>query len=226
MPPATPAPLPDPLPAPPEQPTPRAQLHADSHSEIAPASTCLAGEWCIGPVATLGAINLLGIGAQARSEYVGVGIDYQFMPTLTIADTGARWSLLSLDARVYPFGGSFWLGLGFGYQSFSAQREVDTDYGAVDVRGSLGIPMFKLGLGFMGRSGLVIGIDLNFGIPIGGADLEFEVDSEVARQYEDEPSYQDALDEVRASIDDAADAAVQFMPFIPQLNLFRIGYMF
>lgn len=190
------------------------------------SGSCLLGDFCLGPVLTLGAINPLGIGAQVRNKYLGAGIDYQFIPSLTISNTSARWSLFSVDARVFPFGGSFFLGLGFGYQSFSAARTESTEYGDVNVKGELGIPMLKLGIGFIGSSGFVMGIDLGLGFPLGGTNVDFQVKSDAASEFQDEPTYQNTLADVRRSVNDAADAAVKVLPFIPQLNLFRIGYLF
>ena len=187
---------------------------------------CLLDEWCLGPVLTLGVINPLGIGAQFRGEYLGAGIDYQFMPSLSVSNTSAHWSLFSLDARVFPFGGAFFLGLGFGYQSFVAERTESTEYGNVNVQGELGIPMLKLGIGFVGRSGFVMGIDLGLGFPLGGTDVDFDVTTDAGSEFQDEPQYQSTLADVRTSVNDAADAAVKLLPFIPQLNLIRIGYLF
>ena len=70
---------------------------------------------------SLGLINPLGIGAHARyGENFGFGFDYQFLPTLTFSNASAGWSLITVEARWYPFGGSFFLGGGFGYQNFNA----------------------------------------------------------------------------------------------------------
>ena len=85
---------------------------------------CALGELCIGPVLSLGAINPIGIGVHARyGDYIGFGFDYQFLPTLTFSNASASWSLITVEARVYPFGGSFFLGGGFGYQTLNAERQ-------------------------------------------------------------------------------------------------------
>jgi hypothetical protein len=216
--------------SPPEQFTPRPPPPAPAYAPSPPPASngpCLLDQWCFGPILTLGAINPLGVGVQFRGDYIGAGVDYQFMPSLSVSDTSARWSMLSVDARVFPFAGSFWVGLGFGYQSFRARRVEQTEYGRVEAEGTLGLPLIKLGLGFISRSGLTMGIDLGVGFPLGSSDLELAVTTDSdASEFEDEPEYQDALATVRSSVDDAADAAVKLIPFIPQFNFFRIGYQF
>lgn len=181
---------------------------------------CALGELCIGPVLSLGAINPLGFGVHARyGEYLGFGIDYQFLPTLTFSSASASWSLFTVEARVYPFGGSFFLGGGFGYQSLNASASMtDPAGGIVSAEGSVGVPALKLGLGFMGRSGFVFGIDLGFNVPLGSTDVEF---AGIASSASPE-----TMADLRQQIKDAAETGINLAPFIPQLNLLRFGYLF
>jgi hypothetical protein len=174
---------------------------------------------CVGPVLSLGVINPIGLGAHARyGEYLGFGVDYQFIPMLSFGDASAGWSLFTLEGRWYPFGGAFWLGGGFGYQRFSAEAQtVDPLTGlASRIEGSVGVPALKLGLGFMGRDGFVMGIDFGFNFPIGSTNVDFSgmdgSDAEVA--------------ELKARVQEQADKGIGLLPFIPQLNLLRIGYLF
>ena len=76
--------------------------------------------------------------------------------------------------------------------------------------------MLKLGLGVLGRAGFVMGLDLVFGIQLGGNSVELE--STLPR-----------VDEVVAAekkIRDRADKFVRAIPFLLQLNLIRIGFLF
>jgi hypothetical protein len=215
---SAPAPLPVPLP----NSAPALEgdaMEGEVGEDDAPAR-CALGEFCIGPVLSLGAINPLGIGVQARyGDYIGFGFDYQFLPTLTFSNASASWSLITVEARVYPFGGSFFLGGGFGYQTLNASATTgDPLGGSVTAEGSVGVPALKLGLGFMGRNGFVFGIDLGFNIPLGSTEVEFGGTAANAPP--------EVMADLRQKINDAADAGVNLAPFIPQLNLLRFGYLF
>jgi len=177
-------------------------------------------------VLTLGLINPLGIGAHARyGKFVGFGIDYQVFPTFSVGGASAGWSLFTAEGRWYPFGGAFWLGGGFAYQIFKASVTATVQSGGmpagdVKVTGTLGMPAFKLGFGFMGHDGLVIGIDLDANIPLGGTHVKF-----------DAPTGSGAFPGVDVSnlqdkINNAAKKGVKAIPFVPQINLLRIGYLF
>jgi hypothetical protein len=203
-----PAPTPEIAPIPP----------AETGEQIEEEAKCAMKELCVGPVLSLGLINPLGIGAHARyQENWGFGLDYQFIPSLTFGDASAGWSLFTLEGRWYPWGNAFWLGAGFGYQSFNAEAEASGGGSTVRVEGTVGVPALKLGLGFMGRDGFVMGIDLGFNLPLGGTDVEFS-----GSGLSDDPM----VAQLRSDIADAADKGIGLIPFIPQLNLLRIGYLF
>jgi hypothetical protein len=181
---------------------------------------CALGELCVGPVLSLGAINPLGIGVHARyGDYLGIGFDYQFLPTLTFSNASASWSLVTVEARVYPFGGSFFLGGGFGYQTLNASASMTDPFGATArAEGSVSVPALKLGLGFMGQSGFVFGIDLGFNVPLGSTEVEFAGNaSNVSAE---------TMADLRQQVKDAAETGINLAPFIPQLNLLRFGYLF
>jgi len=179
---------------------------------------------CIGPVLTFGVINVIGFGAHARyRENWGFGIDYQFFPSITVSGTSANWSLFTAEGRWYPWGGAFFLGLGFGFQTFTASMTQEMPSGTVALEGSIGMPALKLGLGFMGGEGFVMGIDLGLNIPLGGNSVDFDPPTGL-----DDGSAESAAQvaELRRQINDAADKIVKVIPVVPQLNLIRIGYLF
>lgn len=189
-----------------------------------PESKCLIGDLCVGPLFTLGAINALGLGAHARyGKYVGFGLDYQWFPNVTVGDASAGWSLVTGEGRWYPFGGAFWLGGGLALQTFRAGVTGHTSLGDVGLNGKLTMPAFKLGLGFMGHDGFVMGIDLSANIPLGGTHVGFAPLSGAAANI---PEGQQMRDQLQQKINDAANKGVKLIPFIPQLNLVRIGYLF
>jgi hypothetical protein len=142
---------------------------------------------------------------------------------MTISDTSANWSLFTIDGRWYPGGGSFFLSLGFGYQSFASSMRMETPSGKVGLKGTIGMPALKFGLGVMGTDGLVLGIDLALYIPLGGTDVDFDKPTGVESLDDDTVA---AIADMRKQIKDAADKVVKVIPVVPQLNLFRIGYLF
>ena len=85
------------------------------------------------------------------------------------------------------------------------------------------MPAFKLGLGFMGREGFVMGIDLGLHIPLGSTDVEFDMPTGCEDLGATTVA---AVMDMQDQINDAADKVVKVIPVVPQLNLLRIGYLF
>jgi hypothetical protein len=218
--PAEAAPAAAPAEAAPAEAAPEAQPAAPPPAEDEDKVECLFGDLCFGPVLSAGVFNVMGLGVHARyGELWGFGLDYQFF-SMDFGDAGAGLSLLTIDGRFYPFSGAFFLSGGFAYQSvsFDATATDSTTNADIKVEGSIGVPMFKLGLGFMGHDGFVMGIDLALGIPLGGTDVDFETTAPGADLT--------AVADAKQSINDAADTAVSLLPVLFQLNLLRIGYLF
>jgi hypothetical protein len=191
---------------------------AETGEENEDAPKCALKDLCLGPVLSLGLVNVVGFGAAARyGDHVGFAIDYQFMPSLGFGDVSASWSLFTMEARWHVGGSAFWLGGGFGLQSFSAEGAVGSGANTMKVEGTVSIPALKLGLGVMGRDGFVMGIDLGFNIPLGGTDVGFSgADPDV---------YPEAIT-AQNDIKDAAEKGINLIPVIPQFNVLRIGYLF
>ncbi|MET0388377.1 MAG: hypothetical protein ABW321_20565, partial [Polyangiales bacterium] len=129
-------------------------------------------------------------------------------------------SLITIEARVDPFAGSFFLSGGIAWQRASLSGTVR--YSAqgeeieAEVLGKVNVPVLKLGLGLMGRSGFVFGADLGIGIQLGSNTVELSTD--LPRN--------DEVIEVEARIRDRADAWVRALPMLVQLNLIRLGFLF
>jgi len=182
---------------------------------------CLLNGLCFGPVLTLGLLDVFGIGAQARMDYWGVAFDYQFVH-FTASDIPITLSLLTVEGRLYPFGGAFFLAGGLAWQHASLKGHVT--YGGsssvppldTDVTGRVNVPVLKLGLGLMGRSGFVLGFDLAFGIQLGRNTVSLE--SDLPRIAE--------VVAIEQKIRDRADKWVRAIPFLLQLNLIRVGFFF
>mgnify|MGYP003546812678 CR=1 FL=1 len=234
-PPPPPPPIAEPPPPPPPSaatapppslaPEPRALAAVESDASVRSprekGAGCLLRNFCIGPVLTLGILDVFGIGAQARMDYWGVGFDYQFL-RFTTQGIPVNLSLLTVEGRLYPFGGALFVAAGLAWQHASLSGHVIYAGSSrvpafeADLAGKINVPVLKLGLGVMGRSGFVLGIDLAFGIQLGGNTVEFS--TTLPRVAE--------VEAAENKIRNRADKFVRALPFLLQLNLFRIGYLF
>lgn len=211
------------------QPDPRmlAAIEGDAEDERAPAEPdesethCLLGTLCLGPVGTVGLLDVIGIGGQARTDHWGVGIDYQFIH-FTAQGIPITLSLLTVEGRLYPFAGSFFLAGGLAWQhaslSGTVSYQADSDLPPIEaeVSGKVDIPVLKLGIGWFGRSGFVVGFDLAFGVQLGGNTVEFGTDL---------PRIDEVV-QTEQKIRDRADTWVRKLPFLLQLNVIRLGFLF
>lgn len=184
-------------------------------------SRCALSQVCIGPVFSLfGPPNLVGGGLHARiGRYLGVGVDYQVLPTLNLNPISFGASLLSANARVYPFGGAFFLSGGVGYQAFRGQiRDGD-----ITISARTSFPAVIASLGFMGKSGFVLGADLGLMFPLGTLRASVQ-DENGALAQSGIP--QGDIDAARSDAESIANRALNKLPLLVQVNLLRVGYMF
>jgi hypothetical protein len=224
LPEAVPAPAPAPAPVvaapPPAEPSPM----GEDTGENPPSKQCALGKLCMGPVLSLAVINPLGFGAHARyGEHFGFGLDYQFLPTVGVNNVSAGWSLFTVEGRWYPFGGAFFLGGGFAYQSAHMSATINSGLPGTQfaVKGNISMPALKFGLGLMGHDGFVMGIDLALNVPLGSTNVNFQMPTGVAAG----PAA-DMVATAHKNINDTASKGIKALPFIPQLNLIRVGYLF
>jgi hypothetical protein len=197
------------------------------HREPRPAP-CALGHLCLGPVLTLGLPNLVGIGVHARiSPYVGAGFDYQYLPTFGIESVPVNASAITLEGRVYPLGDAFFIAGGFAYQSVTAEGRraaVSPEDGREVIlsgSGELGLPLLKLGVGWLGDRGPVLGIDLAIEIPLGSRKLDIRT-----RGNEGSEVFDEEVTLLREEIQEQADNVLDFIPLVIQLNFLRLGYIF
>lgn len=215
-------------------------LTAPADAELAPeheypsdhreprAAPCALGHLCLGPVITLGLPNLIGIGVHARiSPYVGAGFDYQYLPTFGIEGVPVDASAITLEGRLYPLGDAFFIAGGFAYQSVTAEGRraaVSPDDGREVIlsgRGELGLPLLKLGVGWFGDRGAVLGIDLAIEIPLGTRELTIRTTGNDGSE-----AFDDEVALLREEIQDQADNVLDLIPLVIQLNFLRLGYIF
>jgi hypothetical protein len=218
---AAPVALPAPEPTVAKKPVPDAD--AADEPEAHEGLNCVLQNVCFGPVLSLiGPPNLFGGGLHFRvGEYFGAGVDYQMTPSLTFDPISVSSSLFSINARVYPFKGAFFLGGGFGYQSITGKLS-NSD---VTVGANASFPAMMASIGFFGRDGFVMGMDLGVMFPLGSSSVEI-TNMQVHRDINGMTIPQSEVDSARGEVQTELKKVVDSMPVFFQLNLLRIGYMF
>jgi tetratricopeptide (TPR) repeat protein len=188
-------------------------------SEPSAEGSCLLAQVCMGPVVSLlGPPNLIGGGLHMRfGRYLGAGLDYQALPDVSISPVTVGGSLFSAGARVYPFGGSFFLGGGLAYQSIHAQFH-DSDIG---VAARTGFSAATANIGFMGHYGFVLGADIGLLFPLGSNRVSVRDVGGAAGGVS-----QAQIDETKAQAQNRFEKLLNVMPVFLQVNLIRLGYMF
>jgi hypothetical protein len=217
---AVPVQLPDPNAKPAK---PVSDADAADEPEKAPGLSCVLNNVCFGPVLSLiGPPNLFGGGLHFRlGEYFGAGVDYQVTPSISFDPVSVSSSLFSVNARVYPFANAFFLGGGFGYQSIRGEL-ANSD---VTVAANAGFPAAMTSIGFFGKDGFVMGMDLAVMFPLGSSNVQI-TDMTVHRDINGMMIPQSEIDSARADVQSQLTKVVDALPVFFQLNLLRIGYMF
>jgi hypothetical protein len=108
--------------------------------------------------------GLIGVG-----HVLALGAEYSVLPTTTISGVETRFWALAADARIFPFGGPFFLGARAGHQHLSGSTTVAIpSIGAAS--GAVAVDTWFLnpraGFLWMWHSGLALGIDAGVQIPI------------------------------------------------------------
>jgi hypothetical protein len=212
------------LPAPePAAQTPVPDAYVADEPEKSHGLNCALKNVCFGPVLSLiGPPNLFGGGLHFRlGEYFGAGIDYQVTPSISFDPVSVSSSLFSINARVYPFTNAFFVGGGFGYQSIHGQlANADVTVGA-----NASFPAAMASIGFMGRDGFVMGMDLGVMFPLGSSSVQI-TNMAVHRDFQGQMIPQSEIDDARAEVQTQLKKVVDALPVFFQLNLLRIGYLF
>jgi hypothetical protein len=102
-------------------------------------------------------------------NYVGVGAEYGFLPTLTVDGVYASSWATSVDLRVYPFHGAFFVGARVGYQHIGAGASVTAaQVGTLSASADLDTWFVNPRLGFLWttRYGLAIGMEAGIQLPV------------------------------------------------------------
>lgn len=120
----------------------------------------------IGPkLALLPAPGLLGVGLEAKFQnLVGVGLDYNFFPSLKVGDVKIGFNDISLAARVFPWKGRFYLGAALGQRNFFGKATDSTTNQEIKVEVKSTYLAPEIGWRFVWGSGFFMGLDLGYQI--------------------------------------------------------------
>lgn len=195
----------------------------------------LFGPFRLGPVVGVGVPNVLNVGVTAKlTRFLGFGVNVGVIPKVRVSLYGdATLSYQEYDAygRLYPFGGSFFLGAGVGYATMKGTYE-STETVAAQTIGGVSIPETAFTFSSSGKvrsmvltpqigffktygSGFSIGLDVGAQVPIAPSTIELQTSYPAqlpaGYQSDSDKKVRDTLEKVGQQI-------------VPTLN-FRIGFL-
>lgn len=210
LPPVTPPPpaaAAEPTAPPPSEPAPAAAEPPSTPPAAKPApapeaeedeshpSDGLLGPFRIGPVIGTGLPSILSFGGTLKlTRFLGGGVNVGLIPSIKLqlyGDAVLSYQEYDVYGRIYPFGGGFFLGAGFGYATIQGtiQDSVDTSALAMQYPGQ-GIPLSiqyesranvrtpvvipQLGYFHTFGSGFSLGVFAGAQIPVAPSRVEFE----------------------------------------------------
>jgi hypothetical protein len=236
-----------PPPPPPSERRPAAREEMRSH-EATDNWNGLLGPFQIGPVVGAGLPSLLNFGVAIKlTHYVGAGINIGIIPTLKISYYGQAtlaYQEYDVYARVYPFGGAFFLGTGLGYEAVQGTLATTVDLtpyqqglpagllpNSVDYasQGSVKTLVLtpQIGLFHTFRSGFSLGFDVGLQVPIAPSQVTLKSQAnfladpqipEATRQQLNNQYVKPTDDQVRSTLETIGRT------IIPTFNV-RIGWL-
>jgi len=183
-----------------------------------------------GPVVGTGVPNVLSFGVTAKLwGYAGLGFNYGMIPDMQLSFYGhatVRYREYDAYARIYPFKGGFFFGVGMGRHS--VQGTIVNDFQAPLPSGNVPYTLTSTGsvqstivtpqIGYFRNFdfGLALGVDVGAQIPVAAGNITFDsgVPPAVPAQYV-APAEQQVVDTLKT---------VGKTP-IPAVNL-RVGWLF
>ena len=160
-------------------------------------------------------------------RYLSLGGQYSTLPDITPPgfDAGLKLNAYQGVARIFPFGGTFYIGSGFGYQQFRASMgATDTSTGyrtevSCDMSGMIVSP--QLGWLVVWKSGFALGLNIGVQIPI----PKDPIVKATVNGVEIPESASDAdTNDMRNSVRSIAKLVSKYP--IPNIDLLKIGFFF
>jgi hypothetical protein len=106
-----------------------------------------------------------------------------------------------------------------GYQSYRGQIHD----GAITISAKTSFPALMANIGFMGKSGFVLGADVGLLFPLSTLRASVQDDTGALAQS---AIPQSDIETARAKAENSVNKALGSLPLLVQVNLLRVGYMF
>lgn len=123
-----------------------------------------------GPMAGIGFPRPIAVEGFAKfQKVVGVGVEYSFLPTVTIAGAETNFKAIAADVRVFPFKNAFFVGLRGGRQWLSARAPVTAGAAGTSEETMNADAWFvnpRVGVLHTFKSGVTLGADIGVQLPI------------------------------------------------------------
>lgn len=159
-------------------------------------------------------------------DYIGVGAQYSMLPNITfpLVDAKLETSAIQGTLRAFPFGGSFYVGIGGGVQMLKASMSEGDLMAETDLSSPVITP--QIGWLWVWDSGFTLGLSLGAQIPFGSepdADVKYNGVS-VSQVAGIEQATLDRGNALKGKVNDAAKL-VGKTP-LPQIDFIKIGFFF
>lgn len=147
-----------------EEAKPAEEKKEDGKKELYGKKNRLLGDFVVGPYVTLVSVpRPISFGIEAKWwDLIGVSGSYGFFPQLKLGEVTLKITGTEGRFKIYPFRGSFFLGVGFGSQTFtgSSTKEISTVSvtGTVSQKNNFIAP--QIGWNWCWDSGFFMGLDL------------------------------------------------------------------
>lgn len=186
----------------------------------------LLGPVTVGPVATaIGAPSPFRVGIEAKYEDLAALVaDYGFLPSLSLGDYGVKYNSWRITGRFHPFRGAFYVGVGFGHQSFTGTLTRNESVAAIftgpvtyqiDIDATLLVP--QVGWQWEWESGFFLGMELGVQIPLSPTAT---ASSNAPATFQQTPQYKSG----QADVEDKGKTYGKTP--LPHVALLQAGFLF
>lgn len=214
---ASPAASPTPSPEPTATPVKEEEKSSDLYGK----KNRLLGNFVVGPYVT--AVSLprpISFGAEAKwIDLLGVSGGYGFFPELTLGEVKLKITGYDFRFKIYPFKKAFYVGIGYGKQTFSGSTTKDILSTATTITLSQENTFIapQIGWNWIWDSGIFLGMDLGVQLSM---QRNTQVVSNASGAVTSTPDYQD----MEKSLNDMGEL-IGKTP-LPLLTFVKIGYFF
>jgi hypothetical protein len=174
----------------------------------------------IGPLVGVGFPRPLAIEGLVKIErQFGLGVEYSFLPRMTIAGASTRFDAVAADARWFPFKGGFFIGMRGGRQWLTGSMTLTIQQVGSFTETAEAATWFvnpRLGYLYTWPSGVTLGIDAGIQLPI-GATYDRSGPATAAGLTAQNTQTEATLRQIANTFGNSTT---------PTIDLFRLGFLF